>query len=398
MLALLGVVVLTFFLPGGFLPYRIDFDVYRTGAQVVLDGGQLYGPMPQLSQGANLPFTYPPIAALGFSILAWLPLQVGSTLFTLFSIGCLALVLWIVLGKVSKLDRQPRWWVLLAVIAVALWLGPVRETLEYGQINLVLMALIVIDTMVGRGRWWGGALIGLAVAIKLTPIVFGLWLLLRLDWRGIAMAAASFLGFTGLGFAVLPTDSITYWTETVLNTGRIGGAAYAANQSINAVLNRLAVPEEVLSWWWLGLSLLAGLLVAWVCGRLLAQGHTTMAPVVVAFAALLCSPVSWGHHWVWVAPMLVILASWYARSQQSRWLWLTVSGLLIFVLRPQWWFPNTRDQELLWAPWQHVVGSAYLVWALVALVMIGVAAAKVAPSGDKPTKMLFGSLFAARST
>ena len=46
--------------------YRIDLEVYRAGATVVLHGGDLYGPLPRLGDGHQLPFTYPPFAALTF--------------------------------------------------------------------------------------------------------------------------------------------------------------------------------------------------------------------------------------------------------------------------------------------------------------------------------------------
>ena len=51
---------------GGLGGYRLDLDVYRTGAQVLLHGGDLYGRLPRLGDGHQLPFTYPPFAALTF--------------------------------------------------------------------------------------------------------------------------------------------------------------------------------------------------------------------------------------------------------------------------------------------------------------------------------------------
>ena len=64
-------------------PYRIDLDVYRVGGQVFRDGGDLYGELPQLAEGANLPFTYPPLSAQLFSLLTLVPLAVASILVTL---------------------------------------------------------------------------------------------------------------------------------------------------------------------------------------------------------------------------------------------------------------------------------------------------------------------------
>ena len=48
---------------------------------------------------------------------------------------------------------------------------PVRSNMDYGQINLVLMLLVVAD-LTGRQPWRRGLLIGLAAAVKLTPLVY----------------------------------------------------------------------------------------------------------------------------------------------------------------------------------------------------------------------------------
>src|SRR5436305_1158817 len=50
----------------------------------------------------------------------------------------------------------------------ALVLEPVSQTFSFGQINLVLMAMVAVDCLLVRGRWPRGVLVGLAAAIKLT--------------------------------------------------------------------------------------------------------------------------------------------------------------------------------------------------------------------------------------
>lgn len=395
--AVVGAFVLTFVWGGFPAPYRIDLDVYRTGAQVFLEGGSIYGPMPELAEGARLPFTYPPIAAALFTVFAVMPLWAASTLLTVVSLGALALTLRIMLSGVSGRPRAEQWWLVAGAMAVGLWFGPVRETLTFGQINIVLMALVVVDAVRGRGRWWGGALIGLAIAIKLTPAVFLLLFLLRRDWRGGVTTVVSFLVYSGIGHLLMPADSLKYWTETLSDTGRIGGAAYASNQSINAVLHRLGI-ESTLTWF--VVAMIAGLLVAWVAWRLLKFGHDIAATVVVGFAALLCSPVSWGHHWVWTLPLTLLMLVWAARqpSGGTRWLSLVGVGAFIFLTTPQWWFPNTNDLELDWTPLEHVVGSSYLVWSLIALVTIGLSAHRVGRGDRIDTVSLNASLVLAAAS
>lgn len=388
---------LTFGTPAPFpVPYRIDIDVYRTGAQVFLDGGAVYGPLPQLSQGAHLPFTYPPIAAVLFTVFTVMPLPVASTLLTLASIAGLVVVVRIGLRQTCERPSAELWWLVVAAVGIGLWFGPIRETLAFGQINTLLMALVVVDAILGRGRWWGGTLIGLAIAIKLTPAVFLLLLVLRRDWRMTATTVVSFFGYNGIGHVLMPKDSLEYWTQTLADTSRIGGAAFASNQSINAVLHRLGLEGSTRTLAWFVTAMLVGLLVAWVAGRLLAHGHDLAATITVGFAALFCSPISWGHHWVWSLPLVVLMLVWATRQHPPtrRWLWLAGSGTFVFLTTPQWWFPNGNDAELQWNPAQQLIGSSYLVWGLVALLVMGVSASGLGRADRAATStVLWPSLF-----
>ena len=66
-------------------------DVYRLGAQVFRDGGDLYGRLPDTEIGANLPFTYPPVAAALFVPLTWIPLTLANVLFSAATVGATVL-------------------------------------------------------------------------------------------------------------------------------------------------------------------------------------------------------------------------------------------------------------------------------------------------------------------
>lgn len=378
-------------------PYRIDLDVYRTGGQVFLDGGDLYGELPVLAEGAYLPFTYPPLSAQLFSVFTLVPLAVASTIITVATIAVTASVVRLVLTRTCDRPRRDLWWLTAAVVAVAIWSGPVRETLGFGQINVFLMALVLVDVLRGRGRWWGGTLTGLAMAVKLTPAVFLLYFVLRRDWRGLATAIGSALAFTGIGHLLAPEDSVRYWTFAIRDPARIGGLPFSSNQSVNGVVYRLGLEGTAASVAWFVVSMVIGLGIAWVAWRLLRAGHEVGAAVAVGMVALFCSPVSWGHHWVWAVPAVVLALVWADRASRDGrdnqddddngnhptseadtragdyrlWLTLGLSGVVIFLSTPQWWFPNHNDAELGWGPIAHVVGNAYLIWGLVLLIAMG---------------------------
>src|SRR5579859_989253 len=209
----LAAAVMLFFLPSWtphgprLLSYRLDLDVYRLGGQVWLHGGQLYGTLPTTAIGVRLPFTYPPFAAILASPLSLIPLGVAGLLITLCTLGLLAVPL--------RLYLRPLAWPLGLVLPAALFLEPVRSSIQFGQVNVILMTLVALDCLTREPRWPRGVLAGLAAAIKLTPLPFVLYFLIRRDYRAAFTMGLSFAAFTGLGFVLAPDDSSRYWTHVV---------------------------------------------------------------------------------------------------------------------------------------------------------------------------------------
>ncbi|GAA3869670.1 glycosyltransferase 87 family protein [Saccharothrix violaceirubra] len=336
----------------------IDLRVYRVGGRAWLEGVRLYAEgFPKPLDGPALPFTYPPIAAALFSLLALAAWPVAVFLWT--ALG-LALLTAVSLATARHLyGRTARAvFVGLAVTAGSLVLEPVRQTLDFGQINLLLLGLVALDCLLPTTKWPRGLLIGVAAAIKLTPAVFVLFFLARKQVKPAVTAVVTFVACGLLGYAVAPTDTRDYWFDALLDPGRVGGLAYAGNQSLRGFVHRLGLTgfAETATWGVLCLAVLA--LVVLAVRR---SGDDRVAGLLaVAIGGLLVSPVSWSHHWVWVVPALVYLV-------HRSWKW-AVAVAVLFLLGPHWFLPREGDVELHWSWWQHVVGNAYVLAGVVALV------------------------------
>lgn len=344
-------VVLVGALIPGMLP---DLIVYRVGGNAWLDGIPLY----TTEFPYRLPFTYPPVSAVLFSLLGVLPW--AAAIAALSVAGLLALSLTTML--VAPAHRRMAF--AAAAVGLGLALEPVRDTLMLGQVNLVLMGLVAFDCLAPRTRYPRGMLIGLAAAVKLTPAIFVLYFLAKRRYAPAGTAAATFAGVTTLGFLLAPTDSIRYWTTSLFDADRVGGAAFATNQSLRAAFIRFGLDPAVAQVCWLVLAA-AVLALAWFGTR--RAGDRIMALLVVVTAGLLVSPVSWSHHWVWIAPAVVVAGVRVWRSRNRRHATVLAALVVIFVAG-QRFLPHAEDRELAWTWWQHVLGNSYLLVGLVFLV------------------------------
>jgi alpha-1,2-mannosyltransferase len=344
----------------------IDLEVYRVGGQTWLAGLELYSrQFPAPLQGPALPFIYPPFAAILFSVATFVPWSVAVVWFLLVSL----VALYLSCVAVAQRLEQRRTVALLGAAAIAtvlVWAEPVRQNLSFGQINLLLMLLVTADCLVRHPRWPRGTLIGIAAAIKLTPVLFLLFFIARRQWRPVIVAIASFLSASLLALALAPADSVQYWMHTMFDLNNRVGVAFHTNQSLRGMLHRFGLAPGVESALWCGLSLIVVGCAWFAATRLRARGEDALALFVIATAGLLASPLSWSHHWVWIAPALVALAYAWLRLSRAYLVILIATLAAIFGIGPHSLLPHDSGRELTWAFWQHLVGNSY-VWIGVAL-------------------------------
>ena len=363
----------------------IDLEVYRAGIHAVLHQIPLYGGR-FLTNEITLPFTYPP-----FSIIALFPLGLAN--YSLTKLWWTSLSLVFLLSSTLILFRAARgqeagaddgflrrcfpaptqrWqWALLLLCP---WLEPVHATAFFGQINLALLWLVLVDFLVLRTR--RGYLTGLAIAIKLTPAVFIAIPFLRGDWRHFSRILGGAVGATALAFILEPHNSWTYFTSVLWQTDRIGNPGYIGNQSLKGMFTRLDLSSSV---WLLTVIvvLLIGVVSTWWGWRQRPERtvvRTELRDVAVwATIGLLCSPVSWTHHWVWALPFgcWAVGFATYAGShsasehhRMARWFGSAVgiSGLILALTSLPW--RGESQANLL----SILASNSYVIWAGLGLV------------------------------
>ena len=289
-----------------------DLYIYRLGAETIADGPG--GPGLYEVSLDNYPFTYPPFAALLFVPFALMPKEVGMALMMLITAGIAWWLGWIITRYVSGRGVHIPLYEHLgtagcaSTLALLIWAsGPWRLTTHFGQINAVILLLVLADFLRPATRVPRGMLIGIAGGIKLTPLAFGLILLMRKDWRGVASVAGGFVGTIAVGFLAVPGEAAYYWGVAVRNTSRIGVTAFYDNVSLTGIFAHQGVPEPIATVLVVALSLF--LLVATAAlMRLFIRANMVFSQVALnAFLMLQISPISWSHHNTWYPVLLVAL-------------------------------------------------------------------------------------------
>ncbi|WP_448625754.1 glycosyltransferase family 87 protein [Geodermatophilus sp. URMC 64] len=253
-------------------------------------------------------FTYPLFALLVMVPLALVPLPVAVAVVLTAGLVAVALIAAVLLVPVARRHGWPPAFTVALAVPVVLALEPIRETLGYGQINMLILGLVLADLVaLQRGRPWAGVGIGLAAALKVAPGLFVLYLLLTRRLRPAATAIGTFLAATLVGFLADGRASWTYWTADLWDDSRVGPVSKQTNQSVLGVLARATATDEPNRLLWAVLA--AGILVLALrrAVRACRAGDELVGFTLVGLASCAISPITWTHHLYWVLPAVVVL-------------------------------------------------------------------------------------------
>lgn len=348
----------------------VDLHVYVGGAATLGTGHALYDfTYADQTPDFPLPFTYPPFAAVVFYPLHLLPFGLVSFLWTVGIIAALYGVVRLsqrLLGRGSR--RAAMCWT-----AVGIWIEPLRGTLDYGQIN-VLLCLLVLYAVYSTRWWLSGLLVGLAAGIKLTPAVSGLYFLGVKRWGTALFATVAFIGTVAVSALVVGDEARYYFTDLIGRADRVGSIATSTNQSWRGGISRIVGHDAGYSLP-VVIAIAVTAVLAVLAWRAIGAGNSEKPDrlggiVIVQLFGLLLSPISWTHHWVWLIPLMIWLIHGPLRDLRGAqifgwgWLVLTLIGppWLLGFAQPTIW-QTGRPWYLAWAGLVYIVAAvATLAW------------------------------------
>jgi alpha-1,2-mannosyltransferase len=368
LLLALGAAVVAFLADGHAL-WGADFEVYHEAGRSVLHGQTPY----DFTLHGTMKYIYTPFAAVVFLPLAFLGLSGSIACWTFLSVLSLEAVVWLSLGLAGITSRDRRATLTLVGTAAMLPVVPVFATFWLGQVNLLLLVLLLADLTRAPGRFRGVG-VGIAAGIKLTPLIFVPYFLLTRRYRDAKVAVATFLGTVVVGFLVQFGTSAHYWGKSFFATSRMfpTEGSQVWNYSMQGVLRQLPAQGLHAAWVWTVLGAVVGLgglaVAAWASRR----GDEPAGILACGFTGLLVSPVSWGAHWVWCVPLLVLGA---ARARHAGvWAKLAVVALwVVFTLPLYWNIELFYLRPWIWtSPMPANIGRMLIVTGL--LLLVGLAA------------------------
>lgn len=318
------------------------------------EGGSLYD---YIKPDSTYGFTYPPFAALcmvPMLLFTWHEAVAVSVLLT--TIASAALLYWLV-DPIAKRQGWNRVFTFVVAACLFALLEPVRDTVSFGQVNLLLLALVYVDFVLlttGREKWAGIA-IGLAAAIKLTPAIFIIYLLLTKRRRAALVSIGTAGAATLLAAQVAPTESLIFWTDALWDTNRVGVFAYVSNQSLQGVLARISPPTPGAAFW-----ILAVAAALWIWVKRVRRSDDRVGFALTGIVGCLISPITWVHHLVWMIPALIIVAdaALLAEGEQRVRLRKTAITLYVVLCSSVVWLWGFNSSGIY-----GFIGSNTYVWA-----------------------------------
>ena len=274
---------------------------------------------------------YPPVSLVVLSPLRGLPELAGDRLWTGASLVVVVGIAMVIASlsmrdKGERPDRdRPRWIALTGFATTVLLLSqPGLTQLVNGQLTLFVIALAFVDASGFLPRKWQGTLVGLAAALKLTPLIFFPYYVITKQWRQLGLASASFGLFTAIGFGLFPADSAYFWTHT--NSSDRLGPQNPENLTIYGLLNRWLTNPTAVQVIWLILAATVAVLAYWRARQHYRAGQTAQAALIVGCASTSVGPIAWPHYLIWV----VLTAIWLLYLGERRWFWTGVALYLLY--------------------------------------------------------------------
>jgi hypothetical protein len=352
------------------LPDHVVRDFFQewSSARNLLEGLPVYAPLDEsarryLQQGEYHEYdvlfkwnvnAHPPASVLLLAPLALLDYHNAFLIWSLFSLAALGLSCWLAF---RQLGARLSCWSLLPALVLLLHSNPFQQQLYWGQLNLLLLLLIVGTWAAERsGRpYVAGFLLAVAASIKLFPAFLFLGLVLSRRWKTVLAGLVSLAAIAGISVMLLGVSTYQEYISSVVPVVGTTRSEWI-NASLPGLWRKLFDPEttctggkaealftspllaQILS----AVSCAAIILVCcWLSGRSKnREGHDHAFGIGIIAMLLVC-PITWDHYFLLLLLPLCLLCRALPRSGIALWLFLGCVTVLWMGTPVRWTVPDS---------------------------------------------------------
>jgi alpha-1,2-mannosyltransferase len=258
--------------------------------------------------------------------------------------------------------------VVAVLVSAMAWTLPIRDEFRYGQVGIFLAALCVLDCVLPKTRWPRGMLIGLAIAIKLTPAVFVPYLWLTGRRRAAVVATLWFVGATLAMAIAMPQASRVFWTSAVFDSKRVGDNAGTPNQSLRSIFLR-SMPGTGGTLLWLASAAVVAVVGFHFARKASIEGDEIRGLAIAGLLAVLLSPVAWIHHLAGFIPL--VIGGVLGDGRDRRRVVYAVVITIFFTLELPWWGATLINYLHHWRFVGRIVQDSFVLGSVGAVWLMG---------------------------
>jgi len=361
-----------------------DFFCFWNAGKNFYSGQSLYNPGPR-----HRPFIYPSFAAMIFGLSSFVPMKVAAGLFTLFNVFQWIFTFFLLSRLIDFFYPKSKYrpWILFFS-----FIGSFKfflNNLNMVQVNqlILLLCLLGFYYFIKKKETYALIYFSLATFIKITPVFFLVWIIIRGPrklWNQFLVLSLAFflLPWTIRGSRFL-TDFIEYYDLFLAKFAKGGATVYYSNQNLAATLHRLflplkeidtsgfhmnpllVLPESVVKWIYLSLVIILLVSFLWILMRLrkLKVGILFWEPSLVFLLSYLISGVTWKAHLV---GMSLVYASFfgYVFSRLNSIKYKFSYQIFFFYIL----FCSFAGKSLIGHKWQRLLGG-YGIYTFLMLIL-----------------------------
>ncbi len=329
-----------------------DFTVFWMAGHNFATGAELYN-----RTGGASRYIYPPFAAMLFQFFSLFPLKTAAFIFMFVNFCLLLLIIGLTRQILSHFAIDGKKATIALISGVFLSFRFILYHIQFIQMNELMLVLCLagINASLNGKTWLSGILIVLGVFIKILPIFFIPWLVLRSGYKMIFVLVSCCLlcilaPLLWRGEVAGFADIHNYYTAFLAPFQHGKVEAEFHNQSLGAVLYRIFLPTEngagynyqlwnlsplSVSWLYkITLLILAGLSAGYLLWeRFILHGNTLRGLALIFLCMHLLSGITWEYHLISLLFVYAVFMLYYQNTEAIilKVIFYSLLGLIIFI-------------------------------------------------------------------